>query len=53
MSDAYMRVWAMQLAHRFPELGVLADIATMRTPELVGLVIFLEGYRARMESITR
>jgi len=53
MSDGYMREWATQLALRFPELGVLADIAMMRTPELVGLIIFLERYRTRIESLVR
>lgn len=53
MSDGYLRDWATQLALRFPELGVLADIAVMRTPELVGLVIFLERYRIRIEGLIR
>ena len=53
MSESYLREWATQLATRFPELGALADIAVMRASELVGLVAFLEGYRARMENITR
>jgi hypothetical protein len=51
VSDAYLREWASQLAFRFPELGVLADVATMRTSELVELIAFLEGYRARTEAM--
>jgi hypothetical protein len=52
MSDSYLREWATQLALRFPELGVLNDIPTLRTPELAGLIAFFEGYRARMEAMS-
>jgi hypothetical protein len=51
VSDAYLREWAAQLALRFPELGAIADLGTMRTSELAGLIAFLEGYRARTEAM--
>lgn len=50
MTDCYLREWATQLANQFPELAALADIALMRATELTGLILFLEGYRARVKS---
>jgi len=53
MTESYLREWAMQLALQFPELGALADIAVMRPSELIGLIAFLEGYRARLQATVR
>lgn len=53
MSEAYLREWATQLALRYPELGALADIAVMHASELIGLIVFLEGYRARLNTTVR
>ena len=52
MTDGYLREWATQLALQYPELGALAGISLMRATELTGLILFLEGYRARVESLT-
>ena len=51
MTDAYLREWATGLAIQFAELGALADISLMRATELTGLILFLEGYRAHVESL--
>jgi len=51
MTYSYLREWATQLAVQYPELGALADMSLMRAAELAGLIVFLEGYRARIESL--
>ena len=52
MTDGYLRQWATQLALQYPELGALADFSLMRGTELTGLIVFLERYRARIESLS-
>jgi hypothetical protein len=51
MTYGYLREWATQLALQYPELGALSDIPLMRATELTGLILFLEGYRARLSSL--